>query len=168
MKKTTSFRLAYLIAFICVVALLGFASYLQMHDGVTPCALCIMQRICMAALGFTFFLGAAFSINRWGNIFIGSLSFFIAISGEILAGRQTWIQHVPTGITGNCDVSLNYMLKVMPFTDVMKKVLEGGAECSQVTWQFLSMSLAEWSMMCFGFFALFSLWQLWRNLQIFR
>lgn len=167
MKQVSSIRFAYLMAFICILALLCFAAYLQMYDGFTPCALCILQRFCMALLGVVFFFGAVtFCVKKWVHLFIGTLAFIVSLSGVLLSGRQAWMQHSPSGLVGNCDVSLSYMLQVMSFVDVMKRVLAGGAECSQVTWQFLHLSLAEWSFFCFTLFALFSLRQLWYILML--
>ncbi|MFP3786408.1 disulfide bond formation protein B, partial [Burkholderia sp. SIMBA_024] len=53
-----SFRTQFLLGFVVCVALLGYAIYLQLHDGLEPCPLCIFQRIAFAALGLVFLLGA--------------------------------------------------------------------------------------------------------------
>jgi protein dithiol:quinone oxidoreductase len=45
---------------------------------------------------------------------------------------------------------LSYMMGTLPFTDVVRKVLEGSGECAEKGWVFLGLSIAGWS---FVFFA---------------
>ncbi len=144
-----SIRFTYLLGFLVISILLGAASYLQIHDGITPCPLCIFQRIGLATVGVVFFFGAAINFRKVGSYFIASASCVFAIFGIVFAGRQVWLQHLPPVGSGNCGASLEYMLQVFPIQEVIKKVFIGGTECSQVTWQFLHLSLAEWSLLCF-------------------
>jgi len=83
--------------------------------------------------------------------------------GILFASRQVWLQHVPSTLTGNCDVSLYYMLSVLPLDKVIMKVYEGGTTCSHVEWRYLNLSIAEWSLLWFVVFALFCLYQLARK-----
>ena len=41
------------------------------------------------------------------------------------------------------------MLDSLPFTDVVKKVLEGSGECAEKGWVFLDLSIAGWSLVFF-------------------
>lgn len=156
-------RITYLIEFFFVAALLGFAAFLEYYKGILPCPLCMMQRFCLAALGMTFIIGASFKLNKISGFLVGSFAFLFSLAGAILAGRQSWLQHNPSGLTSNCDVSFQYMLKVLPFDEVVKKAFTGGAECSQIDWQFLHLSLAEWSFLLFIIFIGLSIWQLVRK-----
>jgi len=36
------------------------------------------------------------------------------------------------------------MLKFSPLTDVVRKVLTGGGECSQVNWTFVGLAMPAW------------------------
>lgn len=163
MMKYMTQRLPYFIGFIVITALLGFGEYLEIYKGITPCPLCSLQRIALGLLGITFLFGMAFSAIKFGRIFISLLGFMISLLGILLSGRQVWLQHVPSTVTGNCDVSLNYMIKVLPFDQVLAKIYEGGSTCSKIEWQFLNLSIAEWSLIWFVIFALFSIYQLFRK-----
>ncbi len=154
----------YLLAFIFIAILLGIAAYLQLYKGINPCPLCTVQRVIMGILSISFLLGIALGRNRIGQILIGLLSALISITGIIFAGRQVWLQHVPSAVpnSSNCEASLGYMLHVLPCTEVIAKVFQGGPVCAKVDWQCFTLSLAEWSFCAFIFFFVFSLWQLRR------
>ena len=53
-----SFRNQFLLGFAICAALLGYAFYVQFQLGILPCPFCIFQRLCFAALGIVFLLGA--------------------------------------------------------------------------------------------------------------
>lgn len=157
-----SSRVLYVVGFLIIAMLLGLSVYLQTHDGVTPCPLCILQRIVLGFLGVVFFFGAALNLKRWGRLFISVLATLVAGCGIFLAGRQVWLQHISSMNHTECGASLQYMLQILPLNEVIAKIFQGGAECAQVTWRFLNFSLAEWSL--FWFILLFglSVWQVGR------
>lgn len=153
-------RLMYFYAFISIIAMFFVALYLEYFKGVTPCPLCLLQRVMLAALGIVFFIGFACKTKRLRGVILGSFSLLFSVCGALLAGRQTWIQYSPTNQNGDCGVSLQYMLQVLPLDQVIKKIFQGTAECSTVNWSLFGLSMAEWSLIIFIVFALFSLWQL--------
>lgn len=160
----TSIRpLNYLFAFIIIAFILGSAAFLQIYKGITPCPLCILQRITMGLLGVLFLLGIAFSAKPLGRWIIGILCALTSLLGILLSGRQVYLQLNPSNVGANCEVSLEYMLNALPFNEVLKRIIAGGAECSRVDWQILHISLAQWSSIAFIIFLLFSLWQLRRG-----
>lgn len=156
-------QLRYLAAFILIVALLGGAEYLQIYLGVTPCPLCIMQRFVMMILGFFFLIGIIFAYKVAVKRSIGFFGALFSFGGILLAGRQVWLQHLPPNSGENCEVSLQYLMSVLPLKQVAQKVFEGSSGCSQVGWEFMHITLAQWSLLAFIFFFLFSLFQMRRN-----
>lgn len=163
MLKLFSYRLVNLWSFLAVVGLLAGAAYLQYFQNIIPCPLCLFQRLAFAVLGIVVLIGALFRLNTLGRIMISSLAFSVSLLGMITAGRQVWLQHVPPSPMETCGTSLSYMLDVLPVTDVIAKVFQGGSECSLVGWQIFGLSLAEWSMLCFIGFVVISVWQLLRK-----
>lgn len=161
--KPFSTRMMYLYAFVVIVMMMLLALYLQFYKGIAPCPLCVLQRLMLAFLGVVFFFGAAFSLKKLGNTFIGCLGFFIALVGIFLSGRQVWLQHLPPNKAEDCGVSLQYMLKVLPLDQVFKKILQGTADCSLLEWSFGGLSLAEWSLIWFVLLAVFAVWQVVRK-----
>ena len=42
------------------------------------------------------------------------------------------------------DLPLAIMLKFMPLTEVIRKVLTGSGECGEVNWRFLGLAMPAW------------------------
>jgi disulfide bond formation protein DsbB len=169
MLKFSSFRSLYICGFIIVAILLSFAYYLQEYGGVDPCPLCILQRIDLSFMGILFLIGASLSAQqnmrrRDPQLFVRTSSTFTAkVQGLLtglntffagigigLASRQVWLQHQPSSAHIDCSASLHYLLKVLPLTEVLKKVLTGTAECSKTGWQWLHLSMAQWALAWFA------------------
>lgn len=148
----------YFIAFCIVSLILTFSIYLQ-QKGLVPCPLCLLQRFVMGFLGIFFLIGVACTI-KFCRVTTGLVCAVFSILGMLFAGRQIWLQHVPGSASSNCEASLQYMLQTFPLLDVISNVFKGSASCGEVSWQFLHLSLAEWSFLFFMLFFLFSLWQL--------
>lgn len=148
----------YFIGFFVIGSMLAMSVYLQ-QKGIVPCPLCILQRLTLSMLGLFFLFGVACKI-KFCRISTGIVSALLCILGIILAGRQVWLQHDPQSVHGSCEVSLQYMLQTFPLKDVLVNIFQGSAPCSEVGWEFLRLSLAEWSLIFFTIFLLFSLWQL--------
>ena len=43
-------RIGYLLGFLVCAGLMGYALYLQYGEGIEPCPLCMLQRICVMAM----------------------------------------------------------------------------------------------------------------------
>lgn len=162
MNNAISIRFTYLIGFFLIAGLLGLAVYLEVYEGINPCPLCVLQRMVLITLGVIFFFAMVFKINKIGQFLFGLVSLLVSLAGVLLAGRQVWLQHIPQNGMGECGISLQYMFKIFPFTEAIKHVWKGGIECSQHDWEFLHLSLAEWSLIWFVIFFILSLIQLKR------
>lgn len=138
-----------LIAFTCA-ALLGFGYYLQYGAGLEPCPLCILQR---AAFFFVLLAGTAAAIHgpgKTGARIYGGLIAAGALIGGGIAARQVWLQHLPPEQVPECGPGLDYLLDVFPLAEALRMVFTGSGECAEVDWTFLSLSIAEWSLIWFG------------------
>lgn len=156
-------RLAYIVCFVTIVAILGMGFYLEYFDGIVPCPLCTLQRMCFGALGILFLLGIFLHRRRLATVIINLLSILFSIAGVLLSGRQIWIQYYPSAENGECGVSLQYMLQVLPLQDVANKIFSGSAECTQRGWELLGMNIPEWSLVFFIAFGLISIYYLFKR-----
>ena len=68
----------------------------------------------------------------------------VAGVGAAIAARHVWITAQPPGTVAECGASLDYMLEVLPVTEVLSKVLTGSGECGQIDWRFLGLSMPAW------------------------
>lgn len=151
------FRVLYTVGFIIVLSLLAVSFYLQLYQGFVPCPLCTLQRGAFILLGIFFFMGILAYKKRWVRFTIDGLCAFAATLGILLAGQQVRLQYLSPNKTAECGVSLQYMLQALPLNEVLKKVFSGNAECTQVTWEFLHLDMAEWSLIWFIILLMYSL-----------
>lgn len=147
-------RFVFAICFFLIVGILGMGFYLEYYQGIIPCPLCTLQRICFGICGVLFLDGIFFYPYRILNKITSFLIVLFATIGGLLAGRQIWIQAYPSGDMSDCGVQLNYMLSVLPIRDVAYKIFSGTAECSQRGWEFLGINIPEWSLIFFVIFFL--------------
>lgn len=130
--------------FLICAGLIGYALYAQFELGLDPCPLCIFQRIGIVALGVVFLIAALHHPRSWGARVYAVLIAIAALATMAVAARQLYIQHLPPGAIPSCGAPLSMMLKFMPLTAVIRKVLNGSGECGIVNWRFLHLAMPAW------------------------
>jgi len=159
--NNTSPRCIAQYGFLITLGILLNSYWLEFHKGILPCPLCTLQRLTFIVLAVLFAMGAlSQNQNKSLHRLLNGLVALFAILGAWLAGRQVWLQWMPAAEKSDCGVSLQYLLNILPLDKALLKAINGSAECSQVTWTFWHLSLAEWSLSFFVLFALMSLYQL--------
>ncbi|MCD6039259.1 MAG: dsbB 2 [Gammaproteobacteria bacterium] len=162
MKNNKVFRCTYLAGFILTIVLLSSAVFLQVYKGMSPCPLCLLQRISLGTLSLIFFIGIILNLRTWGNLFLNFFGLVAEICGILLASRQVWLQISPPVTSGECGASLSSIFHLLSFREAIKQVWLGGMECSQTGLEFLHLSLAAWSLIGFAILLLLSILQLIR------
>ena len=152
-----STRWFYFSILAACLALLGFGLYLEHGLGLEPCPLCIFQRIAYIVIAVIALIALLHGFGRMSSRIYCSLMALAALIGAGIAGRQVWLQHLPPDQVPACGPGLDYILDTFPMTRALKMVLGGSGECAEVQWQFLGLSIAEWSLFCFLLFAVASL-----------
>jgi disulfide bond formation protein DsbB len=137
-------RTSNLAGFLLCAGLMGYALYAQFELGLPPCPLCIFQRIGVVALGVVFLVAALHNPPGWGRRVYATLIAIAALATVAVAARQLYIQHLPPGAVPSCGAPLSMMLKFMPLTTVIRKVLTGSGECGIVNWTFLGLAMPAW------------------------
>lgn len=162
---SASFRRQYLLGFLACAGLLGYAFYLQLHDGLEPCPLCIFQRVAFFALGLVFLVGAIHGPKTArARKTYGVFSLLAALGGILVAGNHVRLQHLPPDQVPACGPGLDYMLEAMPITGVIRKVMTGSGECAAVDWTFLGLAMPAWSLICFLVLAAWAAYASFRKL----
>jgi disulfide bond formation protein DsbB len=141
-------RLINFAGFFACVGLLAYALYSQFELGLDPCPLCIFQRVGVAALGLVFLIAALHNPRGWGTRAYAVLLAIAALATIGVAARHVYVQHMPPGSLPSCGAPLGVMLKFTPFFDVIRKVLTGSGECSEVPWRFLGLAMPAWVLIC--------------------
>ena len=140
-------RVGYLLGFLACVVMLGYALYAQFVLHLEPCPLCIFQRVGVAAIGALFLIAGLHAPRGWGARVYGVLIALAALATMGIAARHLYIQHLPEGAVPACGAGLDYLLRVFPVVDVIRKVLTGSGECAKITWTFLTLSMPTWVML---------------------
>ena len=138
-------------------ALLSFGFYLEFFRNLSPCPLCLLQRlfylmILLINISSFFLLRAV----RYKIIFLFTSTFF-SLLGAITAGRQVWLQHLPRDQVPECGPGVVYLLEVYPPQKVLEIIYRGSGSCAETLWEFLGLSIAGWSAIFFVFLLTYSL-----------
>lgn len=151
-------RLLHLACALVAAGLLGYGYWLQFHDGLEPCPMCVFQRLCYMALVAVSGAAAVHGARGTAALVYAGLGLLTALTGGGIAARQVWLQHLPPELVPECGPGLEFWLDTLPIAEVIAKALRGTGECASVDWTFLGLSIAEWSLACFAGFALVYLW----------
>jgi len=141
---STNRRLINFSGFIACVALLGYAYYTQYTLGLEPCPLCIFQRIGIAAVGLAFLIAGLHNPRGWGGTAYAVLLGLLSLTTLGVAARHLYVQSLPPGTLPACGAPLDVLLQFTPVTEVIRKVLTGSGECSEVNWRFLGLAMPGW------------------------
>ena len=141
-------RFLFLFLFLSCVLLLGYAVFLQTTQRLLPCPLCVAQRIAYWLVGLTALLAfihhPASPLRRW---YAGLIAAF-SLAGAAVAVHQVWVIRHPTDV--GCGISPEEkFLNALPLAHWWPAMFEANGDCAKVTWRFLSLSMADWSLLCF-------------------
>ena len=144
MTLSISRRAGNALGFLACATLMGYALFAQHVLGLEPCPLCIFQRVAVIVVGVLFLIAALHDPARKGAKVYGVLIDLAALCGILISARHIWIQAQPPGTVAACGADLNYLLEIMPVTEVVNKVLTGSGECGKVDWTLLGLSMPWW------------------------
>lgn len=154
-------RLVFLLIFLICTGLVGYALYLQLVDGLLPCPLCVFQRIAYWLVGITALLAFLHHPQLLGRRIYCGLIFLFSLAGAIVAGRQAWLIRFPEAFV--CGISPEEaFLNKLPLAQWWPEMFEANGDCTDGTWQFLSLTIPDWSLLVFLAFG-FTAGLLWKN-----
>ncbi|MEE7566645.1 disulfide bond formation protein B, partial [Xanthomonas sp. Kuri4-3] len=88
----------------------------------------------------------------------GVLAFAAAAAGIGIAGRHVWVQVMPRDAMSSCGPPLSFLSETMGPFEVLRTVLTGTADCGNIDWRFLGLSMPMWSLACFVALAVWALY----------
>lgn len=137
-------RILNAAGFAVCAALTGYALYAQYDLSLEPCPLCIFQRIGVMLLGLAFLAAAVHHPRGRGRYAYAVLIALFALLTAGLAARHLYVQSLPPGSLPSCGAPLALMLRFSPLLQVIRTVLTGSGECSEVNWRFLGLAMPAW------------------------
>lgn len=164
MLQLTTYRNLQIFLVLMTVIGMSFALfYLQRHLGLTPCPLCIFQRIGLMIMGGFALIAALFNPKP---IAVRLLLWLGSLAGigwaTAVAARHVWLQHLPADQVPSCGPGLDYWLDTLPMLQVFKEVFAGSGECATVDWTFMGLSIPEQSLILFSVLLVVHALILWR------
>ena len=158
-------RWIFAVVFLVCAGLLGVAFYMEHVMGLEPCPLCWLQRFGFMGAGLVSLLAFLHGPAGWGARVYGFLLALTAGTGLGIAGRQLWLQSLPADQVPACGPSVDYMLEVLPWMEVLTTALRGTGDCAEVVWRFLGLSIPGWTAVFFSLLVLVGLFFLFRRPQ---
>lgn len=149
-----------LIIFLICNGLIATALYMQHIMGLTPCYLCITQRVFIIITGMFALLAL---IHNQGHRIYGILIALSALMGSFFSGKQLWLQSLPADQVPACGPPAEYLFDTFSFSEAAGMLLQGDGNCAKVQWTFLNLSIPAWTMMCFIFLSLLAISQVIRK-----
>lgn len=142
--KIPDSRQLNLVGFAACVGMMSYALYAQHGLMLTPCPLCVFQRMAVIGLGAVFLLAALHHPAGWGRRVYAASILLVAGIGIGVAGRHLWIQNLPPDKVPSCGPGLDYIIESFPLADALQLIFTGSGECATVDWQFLGLSMPAW------------------------
>lgn len=131
--------------------------------GLEPCPLCWLQRFGFMGAGLVSLLALLHGPSGFGSRVYGFLLVLTAGSGLGVAGRQLWLQSLPPDQVPACGPSVDYLLDVLPWFEVLQTALRGTGDCAEVSWRFLGLSIPGWTAVFFTLVILIGLVMMFRR-----
>ena len=150
-------RIVFAFVFVDCAALIALALYLQEHDGLEPCPMCILQRYAFILIGVVALAGAIHGPRGLALKVYGALVVLLSAAGGGVAMRHSWLQHFPPKVE-TCGADLDFLMGNFPLSQALPKVFAGTGSCSTVDWTLLGLSIPEWAIAWFATFAALAIW----------
>jgi disulfide bond formation protein DsbB len=85
-----------------------------------------------------------------------------AVAGAGIAAYHLWVQHVGPDPTAGCAPGWNYWVENYSYRFAWSKTLQnaftGHADCADINWSFLGLSMPGWTLVCYVLLGTGALW----------
>jgi disulfide bond formation protein DsbB len=122
-----------------------------------PCPLCILQRWAfgfIAVCGLVLLIPNLYPLINKLILFIASL---LSLGGGMIAGRQIYLQHLPTDQIPTCAPPMDFLMDTLPFMELIQTILLGDGNCAEYQWRFI-FNFAEWALLFFVMLFVYNLY----------
>lgn len=147
-KSFSQSRLSWLLLLIFVVVFEACALFFQHVMMLSPCVMCIYERVAMMGVGIAALFGLMApnnSVVRWLGLAAWGLS---AYKGLMLALQHVDYQFNPSPFA-TCDLFVTFP-NWAPLNKWVPWMFEAYGDCSKIVWQFLTLSMPQWLVVIFA------------------
>lgn len=145
LKRFSYTRTSWFLLMIAALFLEGSALFFQHKMELLPCVMCIYERVATLGVFFAALIGMISPKNplfRWTGLIVWAIS---AGWGFKLAREHVSYQFPdPNVLFGpTCDLFVQFP-SWMPLNEWMPWMFEATGDCSEIVWQFLTLSMPQW------------------------
>jgi len=140
-----------------IISMVFAIGYLQMIEYLAPCSLCILDRAVVIGLCIVFALALLHNPVRTGRKIYATLAGILSLTGIGICARHIWLQNQPKGEAPECGAGFWHLFETMPLMSFFDTIFNSTGDCADIQWQFLGLSLPEWTLVLFVVFLLLSL-----------
>lgn len=158
MTVTTASRLGVLIVVAAFLAVLVMEHVYYLE----PCPLCLIQRGFLAIVGLGLLICGVTNGRSSKRLFSALMALCACVMGGLVALRHVVIQYLPPEDLPSCLPGLSYLIETFPTLEALGKIYQGSAECAEVQWRFLGLSIPEQSLALFISLGILTTWAILR------
>ena len=156
--RRTPFLFVFAASLVLVAGGVAFSELMRL----AACPLCIIQRMLYLALAIAAGIGLTVSARPLAARFAALAMVLTAATGIFVAGYQVWIQRFSPST--DCSPYPTWWEEMVERAGEAVPILfKASGLCSDPAWQFLGLSIADWSLGCFALFLLVALYALMRR-----
>lgn len=158
-------RTVNLLIFLATLGLMGVALFMQHVWGLTPCYLCIVQRVFVILTGLIALAAFIHNPGPIGLRIYGTTTCISALTGAGFSIRQLWLQSLPEDLVPACGPPADYLFDALPLLEVVPMLLRGDGNCAEVQWSLFGISIPGYTLIAFIGLALLAGYQALRRKQ---
>ncbi|MDE0743698.1 MAG: disulfide bond formation protein B [Woeseiaceae bacterium] len=145
----------YLIGFLTCLMMMVYALYAEHQLLLTPCPLCVLQRLAVTITGVLFLIAALHNPKSIKRYIYSALILGSSLSGVGVAGWHVYLQNLPIDKVPSCGPGFDYLIGNFPLSDALLLIFSGSGECALIDWSFMMLSMPTWVVIfCLGLAAL--------------
>jgi disulfide bond formation protein DsbB len=135
--KIPNNRTVNLGIFLTCVITIGIVLYMEHVMLLSPCGLCISQRVFVIFCGLTCLVSAIHNPAGHGQKIYAFVAASMTIIGSYFSIRQIWLQNLPEDQVPACGPGLTYIYENFPFLETLNFLLVGDGNCAEVKFRLL-------------------------------
>jgi disulfide bond formation protein DsbB len=149
-KNITQSRLAWALLSLLSFSAIGIALIAQHFFDMTPCYLCILQRIGVITIG-CFSLLAAINPKNFILRRTGYLGWALGAGlGLYAGGKLLYMQSQPLDIFSTCSMGADQLMERFSFFEYIPILFQGSGSCTESAGAFIGVSFETWTFSLFA------------------
>lgn len=158
-------RYYLLLIILLTLGVVAASFYFEYIQGLNPCPLCLMQRVCTILIFVTAIAGLF--VEHRAHIFRSCLFLqeVFAAFGVFFSGRQLWLQWLPPEQSTVCLPGFKMIVHYLPWKEVVRTLFLGAGDCAEISWRWLGLTMPAWALLYFLSILILTGWCIYTRCQ---